>query len=299
MPSGLVAPLSTSTGPATGEEFIFKYHDSEIDVHSSIFTNQKAGAVGLAKLVSGVAAEAIAKKGHFSLALSGGSLVNQITGLLQHEGADKPDFSKWHIFYADERVVSHSDPESNHGQMRRSFLSKAGIPDTQVHAIQENLSPELAARAYEGVLLNLPKTVCPKNPRGVPQMDLILLGIGPDGHTASLFPNRPQTAEKNKFVVEVLDSPKPPSERITMTFPLINAAANVFIVAMGIAKAEVVQRVMEVQSLPGALPAQLVRPHPGHLRWVLDFESASEINPELWDSERAHPRSEIPKKAKA
>ncbi|CAG9460224.1 unnamed protein product [Pedinophyceae sp. YPF-701] len=290
MASGAVAPLSTSTGPGTGVPMIIDYPGTEVEVAVSTFTNAKAGAVGLAKLVVKAAEEAIAKKGSFSLALSGGSLLNALPAM--HQLDAKPDFAKWHIFYADERCVPHSSPDSNHGAAKKAFLDGAAIPVDQIHAIREDLSPDMAAKAYQGDILG--SKACP-NVNGIPQIDLILLGIGPDGHVASLFPHRPQVGVKDELVVEITDSPKPPPERITMTLPLINNAKEVFVVAMGKGKAEIAQRALEVQAIPGALPAQLVRPTSGGLRWLLDLEAATEINPELWDSARAHPRSIVPK----
>ncbi|KAK9856858.1 hypothetical protein WJX84_008424 [Apatococcus fuscideae] len=126
---------------------------------------------------------------------------------------------------------------------------------------------------------------------GFPIFDLVLLGIGPDGHIASLFPNRSQTAARKGWVLPVSDSPKPPSERITLTLPVINAAKEVGIVAFGDGKAEIVQRALEVQALPGALPAQLVRPEEGRLYWLLDAGSAGNLRSGKWEDAKAFPRS--------
>jgi len=117
--------------------------------------------------------------------------------------------------------------------------------------------------------------------------DLIALGIGPDGHVASLFPNRPEIAVTDRWVIPVSASPKPPPERITFTLPVINAAKDVLVIALGEGKAEIVQRVLEVQALPGALPAQLVRAgEGGRVRWVLDAFSAQELNIGDWDASK-------------
>lgn len=121
--------------------------------------------------------------------------------------------------------------------------------------------------------------------------DLILLGIGPDGHVASLFPNAAQTAATKGWVLPVSNSPKPPPERITFTMPAINAAKEVLVVAVGESKAEIVQRILECQALPGALPAQLVRPSSGKLKWVLDSLSAQELKLEEWSTAKEFPRN--------
>jgi 6-phosphogluconolactonase len=99
--------------------------------------------------------------------------------------------------------------------------------------------------------------------------------------------------DQRPWVVAVRDSPKPPGERITMTMPVINGAKEVVIVAMGMGKAEVVQRALEVQALPGALPVQLVRPRSGSLTWMLDLGAAKDIQPEVWDQTKKFPRSNV------
>lgn len=113
------------------------------------------------------------------------------------------------------------------------------IPAGNVHAIHEGLPVAGAATNYEGRLLGLPASALPRDADGMPVFDLILLGIGPDGHVASLFPNTAATAATRGWVLPVANSPKPPAERITMTMPVINAAKEVAIVALGESKAEV------------------------------------------------------------
>lgn len=161
----------------------------------------------------------------------------------------------------------------------------------QVFAIQEGLPVDQAATNYEGRLLGLPTSVLPRTADNFPVFDMILLGIGPDGHVASLFPNASQTAATKGWVLPVSNSPKPPPERITFTIPAINAAKEVVVTAVGESKAEIVQRILECQALPGALPAQLVRPSAGKLKWVLDSLSAQELNLEEWGSGKGFPRN--------
>lgn len=133
-------------------------------------------------------------------------------------------------------------------------------------------------------------------------IDLVLLGVGPDGHVASLFPNSAALADASgAWVLPVANSPKPPPERITLSLPALNASRHVAIVSLGAGKAEVVQRALEVQSLPGALPVQLVRPGAGRLTWVLDSAAAAGLSPGDWAAEGGKksswkfPRSEAPK----
>ena len=121
---------------------------------------------------------------------------------------------------------------------------------------------------------------------------MILITSGPDGHVASHFAHRSSISEAVQWVVPVSNSPKPPAERITLTLPVINAAKDIAFLALGEDKVEVVQRVLEVQALPGALPAQLVRPESGKTRWLLDVQSAQHLNIASWEEAKLFPRSQ-------
>jgi len=212
-----------------------------------------------------------------------------LSSIAEVKGAD---FSKWWVFFVDERNVPHDSADSNYKGANDALLGRVGIPQEQIFAIQEHLPVDQAATNYEGRLLGLDPSVLPRTPDHSPVFDLILLGIGPDGHVASLFPNRPETAVTKGWVLPVSNSPKPPPERITFTLPAINAAKEVTVVAVGESKAETVQRVLEVQALPGALPAQMVRPTNGKLKWVLDSLSAQGLRLEDWEAGgKAFPRN--------
>ena len=151
------------------------------------------------------------------------------------------DFSKWHVYWADERNVPYSSSDSSIGETQRAFFSLVDIPPENIHGILENVSVEQAATAYEGELLRLKNQgVLQVNSEGFPVFDMILLGIGPDGHIASLFPNHPGLAVADKWVHPISDSPKPPPDRITLTLPVINAASCVSFVVSGAGKAETV-----------------------------------------------------------
>lgn len=254
------------------------------------FASGDAGAQGIARLVQQAAEDAVKQKGSFTLVLSGGSLLKGLTPLASIKGMD---WSKWHVFYVDERNVPHSSPDSTHKGASEAFLSKVKIPSENVHTIKEGLSVKDAATEYAGQILHLPESVIPKSSGSarLPVFDLILLGIGPDGHVASLFPNKEQTGMKEGIVLPVEDSPKPPPERITFSLPVINAAKQIVIVAFGGGKAEIIQRALEVQALPGSLPAQLVQPETGNLTWYLDADSAQNLHIQDWDNKKAFPRS--------
>lgn len=291
MASGVVAPLSQSKGPGLDvAPHQFQYPGTEGDASVLLFFSKAGVAQGITRAVAEAADAAIAAKGAFTLVLSGGSLLGLLAGLA--DAKFKADWDKWHIFYVDERNVPHSSPDSTHGAALEAFLGKVPIPAANIHAIHENVPVEQAATQYAGQIISVPPAALPRTAKDeFPIFDLILLGMGPDGHVASLFPNKPQTSATSGWVLPVTNSPKPPPERITFTMPVINSAKDVVLVALGHEKAEVLQRVLEVQALPGALPAQLVRPTQGRLRVFLDVASAQNLDVTNWEDKKAYPRS--------
>jgi len=290
MASGGLAPLSKSRGPGIDiAPLYFKYPSNETEIDVVIHENSFSASNGLAGLVAEASAKAIAEKGSFTIALSGGSLVKSLSALV---GRTDVEFSKWIVLFSDERVVPLSSEDSNFKAAAEEFLNKVPVPSSRILRIKEGLTVEQAAEHYTGQMLDLSSNDLPRTSDNFPVLDMVLLGVGPDGHVASLFPNTSITAATEGWVLPVTSSPKPPSERITLTLPVINAAKNVVITALGQGKAEVVQRALEVQSLPGALPVQLVRPQE-KLTWVLDTSSASALSKEEWDERKKFPRSNV------
>ncbi|KDD72992.1 glucosamine-6-phosphate isomerases/6-phosphogluconolactonase, partial [Helicosporidium sp. ATCC 50920] len=220
------------------------------------------------------------------------------------------DFRSWWVVLADERVVPADSPDCNALALRQAFLAQAGVPEAQILRCAEGLTPELAATDYSGQLLRLsqrrtdkgrpvlPLAPVPPTESPQPALDLVVLGVGPDGHVASLFPNSQLLsldAEGGAWVHAIRDSPKPPPERITLSRAALEAAERVLVVALGAGKAEIAQRALEVQSLPGALPVQLLSPR-GGLRWILDAEAASKLSLEAWTAKTRKspfPRSNV------
>ena len=289
MCSGSLAPLSNSKGPGINiapQYFTYPSGESEIDV--IIYDNEFSAANGLADTIARASAASIAAKGSFTIALSGGSLVKALEGVI---GRSDIDFTRWYVFFVDERVVPLSSPDSNYAAAQEALLRKVPIPASHIIPIKEGLPAAQAAEHYAGRMLDLPDSVLPRTASGFPVLDLVLLGVGPDGHVASLFPNRKETAATSGWILPVTDSPKPPSARITMTMPVLNAAARVAVVALGAGKSEVVQRALEVQSLPGALPVQLVQPAAGNLTWIVDKAAAGDLQVADWDNTKKYPRS--------
>jgi 6-phosphogluconolactonase len=230
-------------------------------------------SVALALHVAKLAAAARAGQGRFCIALSGGSLIDIVfPALCSAPLRGSIDWSSWHVFWADERWVPWSSPESNYGLARDRFFSRVPIPRDQIHGTDNSIDPAATARTYESVLA---KVFQP--PEGqMPRFDLILLGIGEDGHTASLFPGHPVLAENKAWVAPVPDAPKPPQIRITMTLPLINNGRNVIFVAAGPGKADIVSKVLNPHMGIQKLPAQLVNPSDGELQWFIDRAAAAE-----------------------
>ena len=151
------------------------------------------------------------------------------------------------------------------------------IPSGQVYAINDTLATEAAAEDYEMCIKQLTKTGVVATVDGYPRFDLLLLGMGPDGHCCSLFPHHPLVLVKDKWVAPITDSPKPPPERITLTMPVVQAAANVTFVANGEGKAEMLAKVFGEELPLGELPSQSARPLNGKLIWFADKPAASKL----------------------
>ncbi|KAL0304463.1 UNVERIFIED_CONTAM: putative 6-phosphogluconolactonase 4, chloroplastic [Sesamum radiatum] len=170
------------------------------------------------------------------------------------------DWSKWWIVWGDERVVPLDDPQSNYYLALNGFLSKVAIPKNQIFPIHYSPSSEAVAKDYEAQLKKLvEQKVLPLSATGFPKFDLMLLGIGPDGHVASLFPNLPQRYDKTNWVTYLNDSPKPPPKRITFTFPVINSADHIAMVVTGKELAEAVDITLEQKPIIPPLPCSEVK----------------------------------------
>jgi len=180
------------------------------------------------------------------------------------------------VFYADERAVPLNHHDSNHRLCTAELFSKVPIPTSHIHPIDEILlggDLEDVADAYEKELI---REFAQKDSARFPIFDLILLGVGPDGHTASLFPGHELLSEEHRWVAEIEDSPKPPPRRITLTYPVINHASRVAFVAMGKDKADVLARVLDRPE--EGLPASRVKPvYPGHVYWFVDDAASAQV----------------------
>ncbi|MGH2593851.1 MAG: 6-phosphogluconolactonase [Anaerolineae bacterium] len=222
-----------------------------------------------------LARESIAARGRFTVALSGGSTPRALFSLLASEAhRDLVEWGRTIVFWSDERCVPPDHADSNYGMAREALLSKVPIPAWNVHRMRGEVDPEQAALEYEQTVwreAGAPTSVGGTEPTkvGVPSFDLILLGMGPDGHTASLFPGTPAVHERTRLVAANF-VPKLNAHRITFTPPLINAAAHVMFLVAGSDKADVLRAVLEGEFKPDVLPAQLVKPVEGQLTWLVD-----------------------------
>ncbi|KAI3452912.1 hypothetical protein Pfo_009575 [Paulownia fortunei] len=234
----------------------------------------------LAEYIAELSEASIKERGVFAIALSGGSLITLMGKLCEAPYNKTVDWAKWYIFWADERVVAKSHADSNYKLVKDGFLSKVPIVHSHVHSINDLVTAEQAAQDYEFVIRQLVRTrvISVSEINDCPKFDLILLGMGPDGHVASLFPNHSVLNEKEQWVTFITDSPKPPPERITFTLPVINSASNVAIVVTGSSKAEAVHLAIdEIGPDCPELPARMVHPINGDLVWFLDISAASKI----------------------
>lgn len=223
-----------------------------------------------------VGRHAIGAQGRFSVALSGGSTPRSLYSLLASNYADFP-WNRTFLFFGDERHVPPTDPESNYRMVNESLLSKLSIPSSNVFRVKtENPDAAAAAADYEAQL----RSFFELKPGEFPRFDLILLGMGPDGHTASLFPDSEGLKEQSRLAIANWVE-KFKTQRISFTFPVLNRAAEVMFLASGPDKAEMLRRVLEDNAPEGKstppLPAQQVQPQDGKLLWMLDDAAASKL----------------------
>jgi 6-phosphogluconolactonase len=223
-----------------------------------------------------VAKESVAAHGRFTLALSGGSTPKKLYGLLASEPyRDQIDWALVEIFWSDERCVPPDNAESNYHMAQEVMLSKLPIAASQIHRVPaDEADRDAASQAYTQEIQRIISSA------GVPSFDLIQLGMGPEGHTASLFPHQASLHEQQRLVIPVT-VPKPPPPRLTFTPPLLNAAIHVLFLVTGAEKDEAVQAVLEGLYQPEEYPAQIVRPTQGEVTWMLDTAAAGKLHQKL------------------
>lgn len=236
-----------------------------------LFDDQEALSRGAAEFFVKIARDAIATRGRFSVALSGGGTPRRTYELLaQPPFRDEAPWDRTHLFWGDERCVDPDDPRRNARLAREAMLDHVSIPASQVHPMDCRPAPEAGAKSYEALLREF-------FAGGEPRFDLILLGLGGNGHTASLFPGDPVLTETERWVAPVYVADQD-LYRLTFTASLINRAREVAFLVAGAAKAAVVRAVIQSPPDPQRLPAQLIHPAPGELHWLLDKAAAGALN---------------------
>jgi 6-phosphogluconolactonase len=233
--------------------------EAEIEVHSDAHAAARAGAEAFAA----AARSAVEARGRFSVALAGGTAPREMYSLLAD--AQIP-WEGVHLFWGDERCVPPRHPRSNYAMAWDAFIRHVPIPEENVHRMRGELPAEEGAALYREELAAF------FGP-GVPRFDVIHLGLGPDAHTCSLFPFDELLRERRLTVAPALmrELGEP---RVTITLPVVNAAARVEMFVVGAGKAEVVRKVLEGPLDPFRLPAQLVRPADGEYVWIMDEAAA-------------------------
>ena len=213
--------------------------------------------------------DSVARRGCFSVALSGGSTPRHMNRMLVQE----PYYSSiaWdrtHIFWVDERCVSVNDPASNYGVAHKDFLDQVPIPVDHVHPMPGEVAPEEGVKIYHNELRAFFRSIKEE----APVFDLILLGIGIDGHTASLFPETPSNALSKKWVMAVKGG-TPNVYRLTLTYNVLNRAKKICFLVSGVNKAPIVKTIFENKQ--AGLPAQKIQPINGRITWLMDRQASS------------------------
>ncbi len=216
-----------------------------------------------------IVSDAVKERGRFSIALAGGHTPAKLYQMWAQggKGSTRTPWERVHLFWGDERYVPHDDPASNYRMARESLIARVAIPAENVHPMATDApQPEKAAEAYEAELRRFFGT-------GAPAFDLQLLGLGVEGHTASLFPGSAALEEKERWVAAVVAPAKPP-QRLTLTLPVLNQARNTFFLVTGADKRAIMTGLRD-QSTEGPSPYPVARIQPsGPVIWFLDKSAA-------------------------
>lgn len=222
-----------------------------------------------------IAEQAVRERGLFSVAFSGGNTPLMLYHLLATEPfSERVDWSRTHIFWGDERCVPPDHADSNYFRASQALLERVPIPPENIHRIPAELPPDEAALAYEETLLRFFEPQAGQSGENEGGFDLALLGMGDDGHTASLFPGTPAIEEQARWVMaQYVD--KLAAWRITLTPALLNRSRRVIFLVAGPGKSYTLQRVVYGTYFPDRYPAQIVRPASGEVLWLVDEAAAA------------------------
>ena len=217
------------------------------------------------------AAQSIAERGQFLVALNGGSTPTRLFQLLATDYRDKVNWKKTHVFWGDERCVPPDDPGSSYGQAQELLLSHVPILESNIHRIKGELGPVDASKEYSVTLKNFADT-----PFDWPRFDLVYLGMGEDGHTASLFPGSPVEVSELTIPVTAHYQDRP-ANRVSLTPIVFNSARLIAFMATGEKKAITLSEVLRDRYNPELYPAQRISPKDGRLIWLVDADAASKL----------------------
>jgi 6-phosphogluconolactonase len=220
-----------------------------------------------------LAGQSVGHSGRFTVALSGGSTPKSLYHLLAGPAySERVPWHKVHFFWGDERCVPPAHRESNYGMAKAALLSKVPIPEENVHRMAGEKEPPVAAAEYEQTLSEFFALAAGTWPR----FDLMLLGVGEDGHTASLFPDSDALENRERLVVATYVE-KLKTYRLTLTLPVINHAANIWFLVAGASKAAIVSRILKADPPSCRLPAARVAPVDGRLIWFITHDAAAAL----------------------
>lgn len=239
-----------------------------------ILNDAAAVAEKAARRWTRVAQSAVAQHSAFTVGLAGGSTPESLYHLMAHpEFRDAVPWEHTQVFFGDERCVPPGDPRSNYHMAQEALLGRVPLPEANIFRMRGELPGPQAAADYERTLRRIFRAPTDELPR----FDLILLGIGTDGHTASLFPSMPalEVSESLAVFTEVPPYASPQVARITLAFPVLNAASHVLFLVTGESKAAAVRAALAGSSASHPIPAGMVRPVNGTLTWLLDTGAAS------------------------
>jgi len=246
-----------------------------MDFEIRIFKDMENLSKEAAELFIEQAERAIKERGRFLVALNGGSTPNRFFQLLATDYHDKVDWDNVHIFWGDERCVPPDDSGSSYGQARDAFLSHVPIPDSNIHRVKGELEPVDASKDYAFILNHFASP-----PLDFPRFDLVYLGMGEDGHTASLFPGSPVDVTEPTLPVTAHYQDRP-ANRVTLTQLVFNHARVVAFMVTGDKKAITLAEVLSDRYNPAQYPAQRIDPKDGKLIWLVDEDAASKMPREL------------------
>ena len=234
----------------------------------NVFKESKDAIEALAKVLIANAKNAIAENNKFSVALSGGSSPKKLYELLADKYANEIDWTKVYFFFGDERYVAHDHPDSNYLMAKNSLLDRLAIKEENIFKVDTNLDPASAALAYQrNICQFFNEQTC---------FDFILLGLGDDAHTASIFPKTSLVWIDEELVKEVYLEDKE-VYRISFTAPLINQAKEIAFLTFGANKADAIKAVLEGEKNVEQYPAQLIHPKSGNLNWFVDEAAVSKL----------------------